>query len=71
MKFLPGLSLLKFECKTTPLVYRLQEYTYSYFFYSQIQHFILKIRFWLLVSAHKSHYQAITETVSWKTPYVL
>jgi hypothetical protein len=34
-------------------------------------HFVLKIRFLLQVSAHKSHHQAITETTSWKTPYVL
>jgi hypothetical protein len=33
--------------------------------YSQIQHFVFffKIRFWLQVSAHKSH-QTITETIS-------
>jgi hypothetical protein len=31
----------------------------------------LKYVFWLLISAHKSHHQAITEIISWKILYVL
>jgi hypothetical protein len=37
---------------------------------NQTQHFVVKICFWLLVSAHNSHHQAITETIGYKTPYV-
>jgi hypothetical protein len=37
-----------------------EEYIYFYSFYSEIQRFVLKMHFLLLVSARKNHHQAMS-----------